>query len=196
MTHKAQQLTHNPNHQAQPVSDTIPDLNTGTHPLRMIVLVVGFIGLILYGTIVFTTGDFFWFLKHFDGHPASIVVYYEQGRRAELHPGQPGFDELASAVQTCLSGGLDRPSGIGFSDASLLDAYTHYVTVEAFFERPVQLHAWFDTQPATQMLFPITGRHSELSLVLLGTSGKYLASPPVLETIEPLRETLKALGYY
>ena len=196
MTHKAQQLMHNPKHPAQPVSDTIPDPNTGTHPLRMIVLVVGFIGLILYGTIVFTTGDFFWFLKHFDGHPASIVVYYEQGRRAELHPGQPGFDELASAVQTCLSGGLDRPSGIGFSDASLLDAYTHYVTVEAFFERPVQLHAWFDTQPATQMLFPITGRHSDMSLVLLGTNGKYLASPPVLKTIEPLRETLQALGYY
>ena len=196
MTHKTQQMAHNPHRSAQPVSETVPDLRTGTHPLRMIVLVVGFIGLVLYGTIVFTTGDFFWFLKRFDGHPASIVVYYDEGKRAELHPGQLGYDELASAIGTCLSGGLERPSGIGFSDASLLDAYTRYVTVEAFFERPVQLHAWFNTEPATQMLFPITGRHSEMSLVLLGTSGKYLASPPVLKTTEPLRETLKALGYY
>ncbi len=196
MTQKIQQITHNPHQPARPVPETVPDMKTGSHPLKMIVLVVGFIGFVFYGTIAFTTGDFFWFLKRFEGHPARIVVYYDNGRRTELHPDQPGFDELAHAVQTCLSGGLERPSGIGFSDASLLDAYTRHVTVEAFFERPVQLHAWFDTEPATQMLFPITGRHSEMSLVLLGTNGKYLASPPVLKTIEPLRETLKALGYY
>jgi hypothetical protein len=196
MTHKIQPITHNTHHPTQAASETVPNYSSHTHPLRMIVLIVGFIGLVLYGTIVFTTGDFFWFLKQFDAHPASIVVYHEKGKRTELHPGQPGFDELASAIQTCLSEGLERPSGIGFSDASLLDAYTRYITVEAFFERPVQLHAWFDTKPATQMLFPVTGRHSEMSLVLLGTNGKYLASPPVLKTIEPLRETLKALGYY
>jgi hypothetical protein len=196
MTQEAQLITHNTHHSTEAASETMPDYGSRTHSIRMIVLVVGFIGFVLYGTIVFTTGDFFWFLKRFDGHPASIVVYHDNAKRTELHPGQPGFDDLASAIQACLSEGLERPSGIGFSDASLLDAYTRYVTVEAFFEQPVQLHAWFDTQPATQMLFPITGRHSEMSLVLLGTHGKYLASPPVLKTIEPLRETLKALGYY
>jgi hypothetical protein len=196
MTQKARRITYNIHHPSDATAEKVPDYGSRTHPIRMIVLVIGFIGLILYGTIVFTTGDFFWFLKRFGSHPASIVVYYDQGKRIELHPGQPGFDDLASAIQTCLSEGLERPSGIGFSDASLLDAYTRYITVEAFFEQPVQLHAWFDTGPATQMLFPITGRHSEMSLVLLGTRGKYLASPPVLKTIEPLRETLKALGYY
>jgi hypothetical protein len=196
MTQEAQLITHNTHHSTEAASETMPDYGSRTHSIRMIVLVVGFIGFVLYGTIVFTTGDFFWFLKRFGGHPASIVVYYDNGRRTELRPGQPGFDDLASAILACLSGGLERPSGIGFSDASLLDAYTRYVTVEAFFEQPVQLHAWFGTEPATQMLFPVTGRHSEMSLVLLGTHGKYLASPPVLKTIEPLRETLRALGYY
>ena len=196
MTHKTKLITHSIHHPTKATAEKVPDYSSRTHPIRMIVLIIGFIGLVLYGTIVFTTGDFFWFLKRFGSHPASIVVYYDQGKRTELHPGQPGFDDLASAIQTCLSEGLERPSGIGFSDASLLDAYTRYITVEAFFEQPVQLHAWFDTGPATQMLFPITGRHSEMSLVLLGTRGKYLASPPVLKTIEPLRETLKALGYY
>jgi hypothetical protein len=167
-----------------------------THPLKMVAILAGFIVVIAYGTIVFTTGDFFWFLKRFDSHPTHIVVYHNAGKRTELRPGQPGFDELDQAIRASLSEGLERPSGIGFSDASLLDAYTRYVTVEAFFERPVQLHAWFGTQPAKQMLFPITGRHSELSLVLLGANDKYLASPPVLNTVEPLREALQALGYY
>ncbi len=196
MTPKAQRITHNAHHPNEAAAETLPDYGSRTHPVRMILLVVGFIGLVLYGTIVFSTGDFFWFLQRFDSHPASIIVYHDKGKRTELHPGQPGFDELADAIQTCLSEGLERPSGIGFSDASLLDAYTRYITVEVFFEEPVQLHAWFGTEPATQMLFPITGRHSEMSLVLLGVNGKYLASPPVLKTIEPLRETLKALGYY
>ena len=68
--------------------------------------------------------------------------------------------------------------------------------MEVFFERPVKLHAWFDTGEPTQMLFPLTGRHAELSIVLLGQNGKYLASPPALKTVEPLREAVQSLGYH
>lgn len=168
---------------------------TATHPLRMLLLVTGFLLAALYVTIVVSTDDWLWFLPHFDARPDRIIIYHGGGKRTELRAGQEGFSELASAIQTCLSSGAKRPSGIGFSDASLLDAYTRFLTVEAFFDRPVQLHAWFDTEEATQMLFPITGRHSDLSLVLLGNDGTYLSSPPVLDSIEPLREALHELGY-
>jgi hypothetical protein len=167
-----------------------------TRPVKALVTVVGFILLVLYGTIAFTSGDLLWFLKRFDSKPARIVVYHDDGKRTNLAPGDPGFEPLAQAIQRSISEGLDRPSGIGLSDASLLDAYTRYVTVEAFFEQPVRLHAWFNTEEPTQMLFPITGRHSDLSLVVLGKNGQYLSSPPVLKTIEPLRETLRELGYH
>jgi hypothetical protein len=166
-----------------------------TGPVKMLVLVAGFVLLLVYGTLSVTAQDPFWFLKGFDYQPARIVVYHHQGQRTELRPGDPGFAELASAVQTCLDQGVDRPSGMGFSDASLLDAYTRYVSVEAFFDQPVKLHAWFHTGEPTQMLFPITGRHSELTIALLGQNGHYLSSPPVLRTIEPIREALKTLGY-
>jgi len=162
----------------------------------MVLMLGVFLVAILYGTIVFTTGDLLWFLKGFHSRPARIVVYYDEGKRTELRPGDPGFDLLTSAIQESLSEGLERPSGIGLSDASLLDAYSRYVTVEAFFTHPVQLHAWFETGQPTRMLFPITGRHSELSLVVLGQGGKYLASPPVLKTLQPLRDALHELGYY
>jgi hypothetical protein len=167
-----------------------------TRPLRMLALVGGFVLLVMYGTIAFTSGDLLWFLKRFDAKPARIVVYHDGGKRTNLDPGDSDFEPLARAIQSSLSEGLARPSGIGLSDASLLDAYSRYVTVEAYFERPVKLHAWFNTEEPTRMLFPITGRHSELSLVVLGKNGQYLSSPPVLNTVAPLRETLKELGYY
>jgi hypothetical protein len=166
-----------------------------TQPIKMVLMLGAFLLAILYGTIAFTSGDFFWFLKGFHSRPARIIVYYDEGKRTELLPGAPGFDLLASAIQDSRSEGLERPSGIGLSDASLLDAYSRYVTVEAFFARPVQLHAWFETGQPTRMLFPITGRHSDLSLVVLGQGEKYLSSPPVLKTIEPLRDALRQLGY-
>jgi hypothetical protein len=166
-----------------------------TNPIRMVLLMAALALLIVYVTVSVTTGDLTWFLKGFRTMPARMVVYHHEGKRTELQPGDPGFAELASAVQACLAEGAERPSGIGFSDASLLDAYSQYVSLEVFFDRPVKLHAWFDTGAPTQMLFPITGRHSELSLVLLGNNGKYLASPPSLKTTEPIRHALQALGY-
>ena len=167
-----------------------------THPLKMALLVIVLLLLIVYGTISVSAQDFLWFLKGFENRPTLIVVYHHEGKRTELRPGQSGFDDLAAAIQTSLAQGLDRPSGMGFSDASLLDAYTRYVSVEVFFDQPVKLHAWFNTGEPTQMLFPITGRHSELTIALLGQNGQYLSSPPVLKTIEPIREALKTLGYY
>ena len=181
--------------QQQAESEPVPARDR-TRPLRMLALVGGFVLLVIYGTIAFTSGDLLWFLKRFDARPVRIVVYHDGGKRTNLDPGHPDFEPLSGAIQSSLSEGLARPSGIGLSDASLLDAYSRYVTVEAYFSRPVKLHAWFNTEEPTRMLFPITGRHSELSLVVLGKGGHYLSSPPVLNTVEPLRETLHELGYY
>ncbi len=167
-----------------------------TRLLRMLLTVAGFVLLAVYGTLALTSGDLLWFIKHFDSSPALITVYHDGGHRTDLAPGDPGFEPLAQAIQSCISQGLVRPSGIGFSDASLLDAYTRYVTVEVLFQEPVKLHAWFNTSEPTRMLFPITGRHSDLSIVVLGIGGKYLAGPPVLKTVEPLRQALRDLGYY
>jgi hypothetical protein len=166
-----------------------------TGPVKMIIMVYGFVLLIVYGTISVTAQDPLWFVAGFQSYPARIVVYHHQGQRTELRPRQAGFDELAGAIQASLAAGAERPSGMGFSDASLLDAYNRYLTVEAFFDQPVKLHAWFNTGTPTQMLFPITGRHAELALVLLGNNGHYLASPPALKTVEPIRQALKSLGY-
>ena len=165
-----------------------------TNILGMLAAVIGFVLVAIYGTLTLAAKDLAWFLTGFDERPTRMVIY-EVGQRTELQVGQPGFDKLAEAVRFSLAGGVSRPSGIGLSEESLQDAYSLYVTLEVFFDRPVKLHAWFDTDRPRQMLFPITGRHSEMSVVFLGGSGNYMSNAPVLKTVEPIRSALKSLGF-
>ena len=171
-----------------------------TQPLKMILLIAVLIAAIVYGTIGVTAQDALWFFNQLSGrvdaHPVRFLIYHDQGKLADLRPGQQGFDQLAAALHDSLAHGFERPSGIGFSDASLLDAYSRYVSVEVFFDPPARLHSPYATGEPTQMLFPITGRHSDQSLVLLGNDGKYRSNAPVLYTVEPIRRALQDLGYY
>lgn len=146
----------------------------------------------IYGGTAFASQDALWFAWGFDALPDRIIVYHV-GLQLELQPGDPGFDQLAEAIRSSLAQGVARQSNTGLSDASLEDAYTLYVTVEAFFEPPVKLHAGFFTGETTQMLFPITGRHSDLSLVFLGKDGRYRVNAPVLKTVEPIRAAVNAV---
>jgi hypothetical protein len=170
-----------------------PTDKLSTNVFGMLVAVVGFAAVAIYATIAFSAHDVYWFLTGFDERPERVLVY-RAGQRTELEAGQPGFDELAEAVRASLAQGVARQSGIGLSEGSLRDAYDQYVTVEAFFVRPVKLHAWFNTDSPTQMLFPITGRHSELYVAFLGDNGKYMSDAPALKTVEPIRSALKSQG--
>lgn len=160
----------------------------------MLFALILFGGLATYGTIALSAKDWLWFMPGFSELPIRVIVYHE-GKRTEYTPGQPGFDTLAEGVRASLNQGVARQSGIGLSEGSLQDAYTQYVSVEAFFDRPVKLHTWFDTDSPRQMLFLITGRHSDLMVVFLGDKGSYLSGAPTLNTVAPLVNALKALGF-
>lgn len=164
------------------------------HLVGMLLSLIGFGVLAVFVTMALAAQDPLWFLKRFEERPTRIVVY-SGGRQTVFTPGQSGYDELAEAVRASLAQGVERSSGIGLSAASLEDAYNLYVTVEAFFDRPVKLHAGFNTGWPTQMLFPITGRHSDQPVVFLGKDGQYMANGPVLKTVEPIRDALKSLGF-
>ena len=171
---------------------TTDKLNTNI--LGMLIVLAGLGFVVIYGTIAFAARDAFWFRRDFDTKPARVTVYHD-GKRAELGYGDPGFAELAEAVRASLAAGVARQSGIGLSQGSLEDAYNLYVTVEAFFDQPVKLHTWFNTGRPRQMLFPITGRHSDLEVVFLGEQDQYWSGAPALKTTQPIRDVLRALGY-
>jgi hypothetical protein len=160
----------------------------------MLVSVIGFMVVAYYLITAISARDAFWFVSSFNDKPVRIVVY-QAGKQTELLFGDPGFAELAEAVRGSLAAGVARPSGIGLSSGSLEDAYQLYVTLEVFFDRPVKLHAWFNTGNPQQMLFPITGRHSDMNVVFLGVEGMYMSSAPVLKTVEPIRKAMQAAGF-
>ena len=165
-----------------------------TNILEMLVAVIGFALVAIFAVIAFSAQDAFWFWNGFDDKPDRMIIY-QAGQQTELLSGDPGFAELAEAVRASLAEGVARPSAIGLSQGSLEDAYQQYVTLEVFFDRPVKLHASFNTGHPQQMLFPITGRHSDLNVVFLGAEGAYLSDAPVLKTTEPIRRALQAAGF-
>jgi len=174
-------------------------MSEGQVPVRLnisrLLLVFGlFTLLMVYFTILIASRDPLWFLSGFHNLPSRILVYHN-GQQTEYTPGQPGFDLLAESLRDSLDQGIARQSGLGFSEATFQDAYGKYLTVEAFFDQPVKLHAWFNTGATTKMLIPITGRHSEQSVVLLGAKDMYRVNSPALKNLQPLRDALAALGY-
>jgi hypothetical protein len=165
-----------------------------TNSIGLLILFVSCLVLGAYGMISLTSRDPLWFLRGFEDRPSRIIVY-QGGQRTELTRGQVGFDELAEAVEASLAQGFARLTSIGFSDRTLQDAYAQHLTLEVFWDQPVELHAWFATGRTTQMLFPITGPHSELSIVLLGDIDGYRVGAPALNSLEPIHEALRSLGY-
>jgi hypothetical protein len=161
----------------------------------MLAAVIGFGVLVVFLTITLSTQDPLWFKPGFDQRPARIVIY-QAGQRTELTPGTPGYADMAEAVRASLNQGIARSSGIGLSQGSLEDAYNQYLTVEAFFDGPVKLHAAVNTGAPTQMLFPITGRHADQPIAFLGKNGVYMSNGPILKTVQPIRDALATLGLY
>jgi hypothetical protein len=165
-----------------------------TNSLGMILVVVGFVAVISFLTIIFSTQDPLWFTNRFDERPEKVVVYHN-GAKTEYVMGKDGFMDLAEGVRLSLAGGVQRPSGIGLSPGSVEDAYNLYTSVEAFFPYPVKVHTWFNTGNPTRMLFLITGRHSGQNIVFMGNTVSYFASGPILNTMRPLLDAVIKLGY-
>lgn len=165
-----------------------------TNPVLMLVVVIGFIVLVPVAVIALASGDPVWFIRDFKALPDRMVVY-ANGGSYEYLPGQAGFSELAQAVTASLDRGVQRASGIGLSPESLVDAYSKYMSVEAQFYQPVKLHASFNTYHPTRMLFLISGRHSQVPIVFMGTEEGYYSNAPVLVTNQPLIDCLAKLGY-
>ncbi len=160
----------------------------------MVLVVLAFLVIIPFLVVAISAQDPFWFRSGFTELPYRVVVY-SAGEPREYMQGTDGYDVLAEGVRASLSGGVQRGSAIGLSPQSLQDAYGRYTSVEAFFSGPVKLHAAINTYQPNQMLFLITGRHTDYPIVFMGLDGRYYSNGPVLNSNDPLRAALETLGY-
>jgi len=165
-----------------------------TNLVKFIFVFAGLVLVLIFFSNVSTSHDLEWYKTGFDALPYRIIVY-NAGQTTTLEAGQPGFDKLAEGIRASLAEGVKEQSNTGLSDDSLKEARNRYESVEAIYPDPVKLHAWFFTGNPTQMLFPITGRHSEIPIVFLAEPKGYLTNAPILKTNAPLLKALKDLGY-
>jgi hypothetical protein len=162
--------------------------------IKFVVIFVGLIIFTIFMSNASTAQDWEWYKNGFTDQPNRLIIY-KDGQQTELLPGQTDFEEIAEAVTASLNQGVDTQSGTGLSEVSLDEAYNRFTTLEVFFAQPVKLHTWFFTGHPTQMLFPLTGRHSDWPIVFLGEEGVYRSNAPVLKTKDPILTVMRKLGY-
>lgn len=159
----------------------------------LVVMVASVVALI-YLAMALSTADPLWFWPRVEAQAQRIVIY-SAGRRTELVPGTPGYAELNAAINASLSSIEGYFSTWGLSEESLEEARTRYLTIEVFYDAPVQVHSTFRMGRPNTILIPLTGRGSEMSLVFFGSDGHYWPGAPKVEGLERIRELVTQMGY-
>lgn len=137
------------------------------------------------------TNDPLWFWPRFAQRAERILVHH-QGERLVLRPGEPGFEELNSALNRALSSIVGFNESQGLSEESLRDYYQRFWAVEYFYAQPVVIHSRFATGRPDTILVPLSGRHSG-NLVFLGRGGRYHPGVLVVAGNEEIRAAARSL---
>jgi hypothetical protein len=140
----------------------------------------------VYVSIAIGTQDYLWFLGSRIGTPRRITVHIN-GHSVQLGPGDPGFEEVHNALRATISQIRGYPQGIGISEETLSDYRETYWSVKAEYDEPIRLRSRFRFGEPTELLLPLTGRHTEHNVLFLGRDGKYYTGPSLRSTGEVQR---------
>lgn len=148
--------------------------------------------LIVLGIGAVANGDPFWFLPGFNEVPQRIVVY-QNGCRAELSQGQPGFDELTAAINQTLPQYQGFNSTTGISPESLKDYREKERAVEIFYGKPVTIHAPFSFGHPETIFIPLSGYFVDTRSVFGGKAGDYWAGALRLKSLDLVQRAVEAI---
>jgi len=174
-------------------------MNTGSYTYtnrpsawRAMAAAVIAIGLVVYFVIAVSTADFLWFLQQTRGVPIQIQVHFD-GQTVILDEGDPRFQDIANALRLTITKIEGYAQQIGLSDRSLQDYREIEWSVEVFYADPLILHSRFRFGKPTQLLIPLSGRHTEQNITFLAQNGSFYTGPSVASTVE-LQRTLRQYG--
>jgi hypothetical protein len=163
--------------------------NLGSFVLVLVLVVTA----LVYLTPVVLTGNFLWFLPIFDVEPTTIIVY-RAGEQITLHPGDPGFDEIAAASNELISKIKAVHSTFGISDVGLEDLRAEGTAVELFYAEPLDFPTPVNLGGANQLLIPLSGYYTTNPVALRGFDGEYWGAALRLGGLTQLQATVAALG--
>jgi len=159
---------------------------------RAILAAVIAIGVVVYIAVSIGTADFLWFLQRSGGTPVEIQVHFD-GQTTLLTPADPQFQDIANAIRITIGKVEGYAQQIGLSEKSLDDYRQIYWSVEAVYTEPLVLHSRFRFGRPTQLLIPLTGRHTEQNITFLAQNESFYTGPSVASTVE-LQRTLRQYG--
>lgn len=172
-----------------------------THPSQMniwppLLMMAAFGIAIFYLVTAMNTQNWAWFLNETEHVTPSRIVVINNGTEQVYTQGRDGFLELSTAVEQSLSN-LSNTAliNIGLSEQTLTDYATRSLVVELYFDQPVRFNSMARTGEPTQLLIPVTGRHSGGGYVFRGAQGDWWFGAVRMADPEPLFKTLESLGH-
>lgn len=154
------------------------------------------LALFVIGLVVFmgaaANEDLLWFLPFFNETPARIVVYRD-GCRAEIFPGEPGFEALTVAVNQSLSQVDGYEQGFGLSPETLKQYTSQWRAIEVRYPQRVKIHVAFRFGSPDTLFIPLNEYFGNARAVFGGIAGDYWSSALRLKTIEQIQRAAEQI---
>ena len=168
--------------------------DTLTINFRTLVLVLFILPvLVIFGVGMVTNGDPIWFISNFDETPQRIIVY-QNGCRAELVAGQPGFAELNSAVNQSLSQLSGFWATYGLSDESLAHYRAQEQAIELVYSKDVTIHAPYRFGHPDSLFLGLSSTLGEDRALFGGHQGTYWAGAIRLKSVEAIQRAAQTIS--
>ncbi len=163
---------------------------------QLLLIVFAVVLAVFYGVQFLNTGNALWFLPFQPEYEPRRVVLRGNGDVVRFEPGDPEFDQIATALNAALSD-FDNSSlvPIGISQQTVEDYTDNGLVMEILYPQPIQFNTPVRMRNINQLLIPIEGRHAGSRYVFLGNNGLWLAGAMVMTDETPLMDTLRVLGF-
>jgi hypothetical protein len=147
-------------------------------------------GFIFFGAIA--NEDPLWFLPFFDETPARIVVYRE-GCQINLAAGQPGFEELKSAINQSLSQVDGYEQGFGLSPDTIKQYTEKGLAIQVLYLKRIKIHVAYRFGSPDTLFIPLSDYFGDARAVFGGINRDYWTSALRLKTTEPIRRVVEQI---
>ncbi len=167
--------------------------------LKLLLVVVLFLGLLLYVIPSVLHGDFLWFTSGIDGTPSSITIY-RYGVPKTIHPGDNGFDKIVAVTKSELPKVNAMGAG-GVGADTITDVRQKRFAVELHYDKQITIHVNYNLGNPDDILIPLDGWEANDHTYYLASKqsgqevfGAWLPIMP-LDSFNLIKSTVTNLGY-
>lgn len=172
------------------------DTRHASSVLQPFLILIGAFLLIAYLVGALNSGNWLWFSPVQPDYEPSRILVRDRGQNVEYRPGDPGFSELAAALDVVLADFTNADLvPLGLSDVTMQEYQETAVVMEVFYPGSIRFNTPVRMRNLDRLLIPIEGRHAGKGYVFLGNETRWLSGALVMANPEPLMDALRSLGY-